>query len=115
MWSTLQYVLSKIGDVHPTNLLVRDGCLSAVIDFGCLGVGDPACDFTIAWTFFSGRSRAAFRDAVGVDDSTWSRSRGWTLWKALITLAKNIDVQPLVAETARHTVAEVMADSHQDC
>ena len=75
------------GDMHATNLLVRDGKLAAVIDFGCCGTGDPACDYAIAWTFFSGRSRRAFRDALTIDDATWDRSRGWALWKALITLA----------------------------
>jgi aminoglycoside phosphotransferase (APT) family kinase protein len=73
------------GDVAAGNLLVRDGVLSAVIDFGTSGVGDPACDLVVAWTFFSGASRAAFRAAVDRDDGTWARARGWALWKALIT------------------------------
>ncbi len=64
---------------------MRDGVLSAVIDFGTSGVGDPACDLVIAWTFFSGDARTAFRDAVDQDADTWARARGWTLWKALIT------------------------------
>ena len=73
------------GDIANGNLLVQDGHLSAVIDFGTSGVGDPACDLVIAYTFFSGSSRAAFRDAVDQDPGTWARARGWTLWKALIT------------------------------
>ena len=73
------------GDVAEGNLLVRDGRLSAVIDFGTSGVGDPACDLVLAWTFLSGTSRRAFRDAVGQDDAAWARARGWALWKALIT------------------------------
>jgi aminoglycoside phosphotransferase (APT) family kinase protein len=73
------------GDVSVGNLLVRDGRLSAVIDFGSSGVGDPACDVVIAWTLFSGASRAAFREALAADRGTWARGRGWALWKALIT------------------------------
>ena len=73
------------GDIAHGNLLVQDGRLSAVIDFGTSGVGDPACDLVIAYTFFSGASRAAFREAVGQDAGTWARARGWALWKALIT------------------------------
>jgi aminoglycoside phosphotransferase (APT) family kinase protein len=73
------------GDIASGNLLVQDGRLSAVIDFGTSGVGDPACDLVIAYTFFSGPSRAAFREAVGQDAGTWARARGWALWKALIT------------------------------
>jgi aminoglycoside phosphotransferase (APT) family kinase protein len=73
------------GDIASGNLLVRDGQLSAVIDFGTCGVGDPACDLVIAYTFFSGSARRTFRDAVGADDGTWARARGWALWKALIT------------------------------
>jgi aminoglycoside phosphotransferase (APT) family kinase protein len=75
------------GDLTPSNLLVRDGRLAAVIDFGCLAVGDPACDLAIAWTSFEGESRAVFRDRLRLDDATWERGRGWALWKALITLA----------------------------
>lgn len=74
------------GDVVGSNLLVVDGRLSAVIDFGCSAVGDPACDLAIAWTFFFGESREAFRDGLGLDRGTWARGRGWALWKALITL-----------------------------
>jgi aminoglycoside phosphotransferase (APT) family kinase protein len=71
------------------NLLVRDGRLAAVIDFGTSGVGDPACDVVIAWTLFRGESRAAFRASLGVDDGMWARGRGWALWKALIVLAEH--------------------------
>nr|WP_091192467.1 phosphotransferase [Micromonospora narathiwatensis] len=67
------------GDVAWGNLLVRDGRLVAVIDFGCCGMGDPACDLAVAWTLLSGPSRAAFRAALGVDDATWARGRGWVL------------------------------------
>jgi len=73
------------GDIAQGNLLVQDGRLSAVIDFGTSGVGDPACDLVIAYTFFSGSSRSVFRDAVQQDADTWARARGWALWKALIT------------------------------
>lgn len=73
------------GDVAEGNLLLRDGRLAAVIDFGTCGVGDPASDLRIAWTLFDGESRAAFRDAVDQDEAAWARAKGWTLWKALIT------------------------------
>ena len=75
------------GDVAAGNLIVRDGRLAAVIDFGCCGVGDPACDLVIAWTCLDARSRAAFRAALALDDACWARARGWALWKALIVLA----------------------------
>jgi len=75
------------GDVAVGNLLVSDGSLSAMIDFGTCGVGDPACDLVMAWTYFEGDARDAFRDAVGLDDATWGRARGWALWKALVTLS----------------------------
>lgn len=74
------------GDVAPSNLLLRDGRLAAVIDFGCCGVGDPACDLAIVWTTFDVLARSRFRDVLGVDDAEWARGRGWALWKALITL-----------------------------
>ena len=84
--------------------------MSAVIDFGTSGVGDPACDLAIAWTLFRGESRDAFRAALGPDDATWARGRGWTLWKGLITLAEHIDTNPMMAEEARRVIDEVFAD-----
>lgn len=76
------------GDVTPSNLLVVDGRLSAVIDFGCCAVGDPACDTVITWTFLEGPSRTAFQAHLPLDEATWARGRGWALWKALLTHAE---------------------------
>ena len=98
------------GDIAPSNLLVRNGCLSGVIDFGCAAVGDPACDLVIAWTFFSGESREAFRAGLPLDDATWARGRGWALWKAVYVLARTIDTGPEEAADARHVLDEVLAD-----
>ncbi|HLN41739.1 MAG TPA: aminoglycoside phosphotransferase family protein [Acidimicrobiales bacterium] len=78
------------GDVAGTNLLVRGARLSAVIDFGCCATGDPACDTVIAWTFFSGESRDAFKSQLPVDEATWARGRGWALWKALLELLADL-------------------------
>ena len=98
------------GDVASGNLLIEDGRLGAVIDFGTSGVGDPACDLAIAWTLFGGESRDAFRAAMGLDDATWARGRGWTLWKGLITLAEHIDTNPSQAAESRRVIDEVLAD-----
>jgi aminoglycoside phosphotransferase (APT) family kinase protein len=96
------------GDIAPGNLLVVDGRLAAVIDFGTSGVGDPACDLVIAWTMFSGASRAAFRSAVGLDAGTWARARGWALWKALLVLSETTD--PEVAAVNSHVIGELLID-----
>ncbi|MER9639651.1 aminoglycoside phosphotransferase family protein [Mesorhizobium sp. M0239] len=98
------------GDVSWGNLLVRQGRLSAVIDFGTSGVGDPACDLAIAWTLLEGKSREAFRAGLPADGAMWARGRGWTLWKALITVAGQIDVNPVEVERSRHVIDEVLAD-----
>ncbi|MEW5873485.1 MAG: aminoglycoside phosphotransferase family protein [Chloroflexota bacterium] len=98
------------GDVSAANLLVNRGQLSAVIDFGCSGVGDPACDLMIVWTFLSGESREAFYSAYPVDGATWLRGRGWALWKGLITLAEHINTNPIEAGKARRVIDEVLAD-----
>ena len=98
------------GDVASGNLLVKNGRLNAVIDFGCAGVGDPACDLVMAWTFFSGESREAFRANLGLDRATWARARGWALWKALNTLVEYIDTNPTKSAEARRIIAEVIAD-----
>lgn len=110
------------GDVNATNLLVDNGRLRAVIDFGCLGVGDPACDVTIAWTFLFGEAREAFRTRLPLDEATWARGRGWALWKALITLVHARKAKPDEAflkaggrdrERVQRVIDEVLAE-HSD-
>jgi aminoglycoside phosphotransferase (APT) family kinase protein len=96
------------GDVAAGNLLVRDGHLSAVIDFGTCGVGDPACDLVIMWTLLDDAAGAAFRTGLGASDETWARARGWALWKALITAADSQD--EAVIGTALQTIALVIED-----
>jgi aminoglycoside phosphotransferase (APT) family kinase protein len=96
------------GDVATGNLLVRDGALAAVIDFGTCGVGDPACDVVIAWTLLSGASREAFRAGLGLDAGTWARGRGWALWKALILYAGSDGAEAAAAE---RVLAEIL-DEH---
>jgi aminoglycoside phosphotransferase (APT) family kinase protein len=101
------------GDVAASNLLVREGRLAAVIDFGSSGVGDPACDMVIAWTFLDGPSRERFRADLGVDAATWSRGRGWCLWKALIMLVGELERDSPDAARSRDVIARILAD-HQD-
>lgn len=98
------------GDIAWGNLLVREGRLSAVIDFGILGVGDPACDLASAWTLFDGESRRIFREALGFDAGTWARGRGWALWKALVTLEGWLESDTLKAAEARRVIGEVLSD-----
>jgi aminoglycoside phosphotransferase (APT) family kinase protein len=98
------------GDVAWGNLLVEEGRLSAVIDFGTSGVGDPSCDLAISWTLFGGESREAFRTVLQPDDATWARGRGWTLWKALITLAGSPNSGSRDPREPRRVIEEVLAD-----
>ncbi|MEV0576331.1 aminoglycoside phosphotransferase family protein [Streptomyces sp. NPDC050392] len=98
------------GDIASGNLLVEDGELSAVIDFGTSGVGDPACDLVIAWGMFSGESREAFRQAVGQDGDTWARARGWALWKSLLNLTGDDGTDPRWTADEQRVVDAVLAD-----
>lgn len=103
------------GDLAPGNLLARDGRLSAVIDFGTLGVGDPACDLMVAWTFLPAAGREAFRTALPVDHATWVRGRGWGLACCLPdpeVLADGAD--PARAARARRVLDEIVADHRAD-
>jgi aminoglycoside phosphotransferase (APT) family kinase protein len=99
------------GDVAPGNLLVRDGRLAGVLDFGTSGIGDPACDVVVAWTFLDGPGRDRFRAELGPDAGTWSRGRGWALWKALITLVGHLERGDRHGEAlSRRDIARVLAD-----
>lgn len=74
------------GDLQPGSLLTQEGRLTAVIDFGGLGLGAPACDCMVGWTLFGPQARKVFRDALDVDDATWARGRGWVLSVGSIAL-----------------------------
>ncbi|HVY51427.1 MAG TPA: aminoglycoside phosphotransferase family protein [Devosia sp.] len=101
------------GDLAIGNLLVREGRLAAVIDFGCLAVGDPACDLVLAWTFLEGAGREAFRLGVPADAAMWARARGWALWKAALLIASDMTINP--DETPPpEVIAAVIADHRRE-
>lgn len=98
------------GDLHPANLLVRDGRLAGVIDFGDLTSGDPATDLMVAWALLPRDAHAAFRAAAGdVDAATWRRARGWALAHAVACLASSAD-NPIIAGIGRRGLTAVLAD-----
>lgn len=98
------------GDLHPANLLVRDGRLAGVIDFGDLTSGDPATDLMVAWALLPHDAHATFRAAAGeIDDATWRRARGWALTHAVACLASSAD-NAVVAGIGRRGLAAVLAD-----
>ncbi len=96
------------GDLHAGNLLIQQGRLSAVIDFGGLGVGDPACDVMAAWVFLSAENRPLFREVLQVDDETWDRGRGWALSFGLIALPYYQTTNPVLAAIARRAINEAI-------
>ncbi|MCZ7456362.1 aminoglycoside phosphotransferase family protein [Streptomyces sp. WMMC940] len=97
-------------DLQPGNLLLVGGRLGAVIDFGCLGLGDPAVDLIVAWYVLTAEARRPFRAALGVDEAAWLRGRGWALSIALAELRHYRDTNPRMAAVARHVVHEVLRD-----
>ncbi|MDQ6694331.1 MAG: aminoglycoside phosphotransferase family protein [Chloroflexota bacterium] len=108
------------GDLLPGNLLVVNGRLSAVIDWGGLNLGDPACDLQPAWNIFSGAggsgsgsgsSRMRFRDELEVDDASWLRGRGWALYQAVSALPYYWDTNRGMVRQASHALTQVLADS----
>ncbi|WP_079047027.1 aminoglycoside phosphotransferase family protein [Streptomyces changanensis] len=98
------------GDLMPGNLLVHRGRLSAVIDFGCAGTGDPACDLFPAWNLLPPDAREVFRAQLGVDDATWVRGRGRTLAQALVALPYYRTTNPAMARNARHVIRAVLGE-----
>ncbi len=86
------------GDIAIGNLLVKNGMLKAIIDFGQLAVGDPACDLAIAWNLFTGESRTTFQKTISLDRNTWVRALGWTFWKTLCWPIKGTDVKRIIQD-----------------
>jgi aminoglycoside phosphotransferase (APT) family kinase protein len=98
------------GDVAQGNLLLDDGELAAVIDFGTCGVGDPACDVAIAWTLLTSDGRRAFRERLSVDEAPWARGRGWALWKTLVTCAQTLGHADEGAANAQRVLGEIFSE-----
>ncbi|MDP3769222.1 MAG: aminoglycoside phosphotransferase family protein, partial [Dehalococcoidia bacterium] len=97
-------------DLLRPNLLVDGGRLCAVIDFGGVGVGDPAADVIAAWSVFSNTGRWTFRGALDVDDGTWNRARGFALHQAAMIIPYYPETNPGFVALAKRTVEEVLAD-----
>ena len=97
-------------DLLRPNVLVRDGRVCAVIDFGGVGVGDPAADVIAAWSVFGRAGRGVFRAALEVDDGTWERARGFALHQAALIVPYYGETNPGFAASARRTIEEVLAD-----
>ncbi len=100
------------GDLHPANILVENGHVTAVIDFGLTAVGDPACDLTVAWTFLSGDARSDFRTALSIDDATWARARGQALDVGLMC-ASHASENSIIGGIGRRTLNEVLTDHNR--
>ncbi|MCB9460818.1 MAG: aminoglycoside phosphotransferase family protein [Anaerolineaceae bacterium] len=102
------------GDIQSGNLLAQDGELTAVIDFGAMGIGDPACDLMVAWNLFTAPMRWTFRQAIDVDDATWVRGRGWALSVALVALPYYRTTNPVLADISRYAIDQVLADVERE-
>ncbi len=98
------------GDLLRPNVLVRSGRLTAVIDFGAVGVGDPASDVVAAWSVFGPTGRGSFRSALNVDDGTWRRARGIALHQAAMIIPYYGETNPKFVALAQRTIREVVAD-----
>jgi aminoglycoside phosphotransferase (APT) family kinase protein len=98
------------GDIHPGNVIVAGGKATAVIDFGCICTGDPACDLQLAWTFLDRGSREIFRSHLAADDAAWTRGKGWALSVALIALPYYMRTNPTIVGTSRRAIAEILSE-----
>lgn len=96
------------GDFAIGNMLMKNGKLSAVIDFGGMGMGDPACDLVIAWTYLSGKSREIFIREMNLDEGTWLRAKAWALWKTSFVLGELEDKNSAEGLEQRRIIQEVL-------
>ncbi len=98
------------GDLIAGNVLIVDGRLSGVVDFGCLAVGDPATDLLAAWGIFGPTARGVFREALDVDDASWARGAGWALSVGVIALWYYLHSSPEMTRQNHHLIDQVLAD-----
>jgi aminoglycoside phosphotransferase (APT) family kinase protein len=98
------------GDLLKSNLLVQGGHLCAVVDFGGVGIGDPAADVVPAWSVFNEVGREIFRQALAVDDDTWYRARGYALHQAMMIIPYYPETNPEFVTMAKRTVNEIVTE-----
>ena len=98
------------GDLSYLNLLAQHGKLTAVIDWGTCGVGDPAIDTAVAWGVLPSDARQAYRDALGIDDAAWDRGKGWVL-TGVFGIPYYRDTNPVLVANAIRAIEAVLADS----
>ena len=99
------------GDLDARNLLVSDRRITGVVDWGCLCVGDPACDVKVAWAVLDAETRPIFRELLAIDEATWARGRGWALSQAMIALPYYLHTYPVIVQEARRWLAEALTDA----
>ncbi len=97
-------------DLLRPNVLVHDGRLSAVIDFGGVGAGDPALDLIPAWAIFNPAGRAAYRDALGPSEDDWERGRAYALHQHAVIIPYYRTTNPAFVITAIRTIEQVLLD-----
>jgi aminoglycoside phosphotransferase (APT) family kinase protein len=103
------------GDLHWGNILTRERQIVGIIDFGCLGVGDPANDIMSAWILFSPEIRKEFKKSIGIDDATWTRGCGWALSWAAVALPYYLPKRHLLADIATYTINNILYDYRTNC
>lgn len=100
------------GDLIKPNLLVREGQIKAIIDFGSVGIGDPAADIVPAWSVFNSVGRKAFRQELDVDDDTWYRARGYALHQAVMIIPYYSGTNPAFVSMAKDTIDQILSEFH---
>ena len=98
------------GDLHPANMLVVGGEIHAILDFSCLGLGDPATDVMAAWNILPSRSWLVFREALAVDDATWDRARGWSLSMWAGGFNYYLHTNPVFIRMARFALGQILEE-----
>jgi aminoglycoside phosphotransferase (APT) family kinase protein len=102
------------GDIHAANIIVRNDGIAGIIDFGLMGIGDPACDLALGWSLLPPRAREIFRTAANVDEPTWQRGKGWGLYIGVIALSYYRDRNPTLSGIAEKAIRAVIEDSRSE-
>ena len=99
------------GDIQPGNWLSTGDRISAIIDWGLLGVGDPAVDLLPAWNLLDRNTRGQFRRALGVDDATWIRGQGWAVFQSVMALPYYWETNPVMVAMARRQLTQLLGET----
>ncbi len=96
------------GDIAIGNLLIQKSKLHAILDFGCMAIGDPACDLVIYWNYFDFQSAKIFKSTLNLSEDVWQRAKCWHLWKNCFEIRSSLNKNAILLDAKIESINKII-------